>query len=474
MKVARLMVISAILLLGTTMGMVPQILYAGEPLKAKELVQRTCAGCHRLDGAPASRFEKKAPDLIGVGSKFKHEWLVGLLEGKEKPVYAVGYRWDQAAGAIPHMTVSRAEAEAIAEYLETDFTDPRVKTGAIDLSTFSKQEAAFGEKIFTEHACIGCHQIREGGKAVGGPQSSSFMDAGKRLKGDWIYRFNSNPPDFVPHSGEFVGDVSTLGLRYVTGFIATRGWDDFQFYEPWKSKEFGEASVGRGAVIYKQYCSQCHGATGKGDGPAAPGLNPKPAIHANIPFEKLPIDYLYNVVYYGGRSVGKAPTMPYWGLTIGQQGVTDVIAYMKVTFKGETQVAQAPTTATGVGGGPSGVCPQPRNTAKAPEEYLKMTNPLPASTATVKAGKILFLETATPLACVQCHGAKGDGQGMMGASMTPPPRNFTCGKMMKDLSDGQLFWIIKNGSSGTGMMAFAGLPGEEIWQMIQYIRSLAR
>lgn len=62
----------------------------------------------------------------------------------------------------------------------------------------------------------------------------------------------------------------------------------------------------------------------------------------------------------------------------------------------------------------------------------------------------------------------------MGIALIPPARNFLSGQTMKDLSGGQLFWIIKNGSPGTGMMAFAGLPDEEIRQMIQYIRSLVR
>lgn len=55
----------------------------------------------------------------------------------------------------------------------------------------------------------------------------------------------------------------------------------------------------------------------------------------------------------------------------------------------------------------------------------------------------------------------------MGAALIQPRRNFLCGQTMKDLSDGQLFWIIKNGSPGIGMMSFVGLPVEEIWQMIQ-------
>jgi mono/diheme cytochrome c family protein len=75
---------------------------------------------------------------------------------------------------------------------------------------------------------------------------------------------------------------------------------------------------------------------------------------------------------------------------------------------------------------------------------------------------------------VMCHGEQGDGKGLMGAALVPPPRNFTCGAMMKDLPDGQLFWIIKNGSPGTGMMPFGTLPDEQVWQLIHYIRSLAK
>ena len=248
-----------------------------------------------------------------------------------------------------------------------------------------------------------------------------------------------------------------------------QGVKDFKHYEPWTSPEFGMASVDRGKVLYKEYCSQCHGATGKGDGPAASGLDPKPAIHANIPFEKLPIEYLYNVINHGGVAVGKSPNMPYWNLTIGQQGVADVIAYLKATFKGAPEAAAAVS-----GGGPTGVCPQERKTAKAPGDFLSKANPLPASAGTINAGKTLFLQTAKPLACAQCHGEKGDGQGLLGAALVPPPRNFTCGRTMKDIPDGQLFWIIKNGSPGTGMMAFAGMPDDEVWQVIRYIRSLAR
>lgn len=41
------------------------------------------------------------------------------------------------------------------------------------------------------------------------------------------------------------------------------------------------ASVNIGKTLYKTYCSPCHGDKGKGDGPAAASLNPKPADHTS-------------------------------------------------------------------------------------------------------------------------------------------------------------------------------------------------
>jgi mono/diheme cytochrome c family protein len=356
------------------------------------------------------------------------------------------------------------------DYFEKHFIDPLVTIGAFDLSKVTKKSVEFGAQAFKDHACIGCHTIQENGELVGGPQSVNLAESGKRYNADWVFRFGINPQDYTPHSGEFLADATEVGLRALIGYLMTLGVPDFQYYEPWTSPEFGQASVTRGKVLYKEYCSQCHGATGKGDGPAASGLSPKPAVHVNIPFEKLPMEYLYNVIAHGGRSVGKSTSMPYWDLTIGQQGVADVIAYLQKTFTGTPEMASTSPK----GDGPSGVCPQPRKTKRSPGKFRKMTNPLAASPDNVKAGEILYQQTAQPLACMNCHGVKGDGQGPMGAALDPRPRNFTCGKTMKDISDGQMYWIIKNGSTGTAMMAFKGMPDNQVWQLIHYIRSLTK
>jgi mono/diheme cytochrome c family protein len=118
-------------------------------------------------------------------------------------------------------------------------------------------------------------------------------------------------------------------------------------------------------------------------------------------------------------------------------------------------------------------CVQKRKTPQAPSNIFKQTNPLKATPENISAGKKLYTKGAKPLACVQCHGILGSGKGKMASGMTPKPRDFSCQAMMKDIPDGQLFWVIKNGSKGTGMMGFKTLTDNQIWQTVSYIRQFS-
>ena len=122
---------------------------------------------------------------------------------------------------------------------------------------------------------------------------------------------------------------------------------------------------------------------------------------------------------------------------------------------------------------PSGLCPQTRGTSPAPEPYTGMTNLLPASKENIAAGKQLFHQDVQPIPCETCHGFKGNGFGVIFARMQPYPRDFTCYQIMKEVSDGQLFWIIKHGSHGTRMKPFKKLEEDEIWQLVHYVRHFA-
>ena len=114
-----------------------------------------------------------------------------------------------------------------------------------------------------------------------------------------------------------------------------------------------------------------------------------------------------------------------------------------------------------------GKCPQPRKTKAAPGSVAKKDKTGKADAAN---GKKLYNKTAKPMACKMCHGDKGDGGGKLGKALKPAPRNFTCAATMKDVSAGQMFHIIKNGSAGTGM-AKQKLSDKEIWDVVKYIRT---
>jgi len=124
----------------------------------------------------------------------------------------------------------------------------------------------------------------------------------------------------------------------------------------------------------------------------------------------------------------------------------------------------------GMGRSGSGICPQTRTTPQAPDTIAQQKNPFESNAENFIKGESLYQWTAEPNPCKTCHGPRGNGLGMMAQGLSPMPRNFTCSQTMKEVSDGQMFWIIKNGSPGTGMPAYKFLSDDEIWKLIVYIR----
>lgn len=55
----------------------------------------------------------------------------------------------------------------------------------------------------------------------------------------------------------------------------------------------------------------CHGQSGKGDGPGAAALNPKPRDYTNAEWQKtVTDDEIAKIIVQGGAAVGKSPNMP--------------------------------------------------------------------------------------------------------------------------------------------------------------------
>ncbi len=114
---------------------------------------------------------------------------------------------------------------------------------------------------------------------------------------------------------------------------------------------------------------------------------------------------------------------------------------------------------------PPAECPQPRFTGQAPEALRLRVNPLAADAANLAAGRELYLRQSEP-ACRVCHGDQGRGNGPLAGQFDPRPRNFSCAATIDGIADGQLAWIIENGSPGTVMPPFPGLSEKQVWQLV--------
>jgi mono/diheme cytochrome c family protein len=96
------------------------------------------------------------------------------------------------------------------------------------------------------------------------------------------------------------------------------------------------------------------------------------------------------------------------------------------------------------------------------------TNPTSPTVDSIARGRQAYLNN-----CAACHGAEARGGGpMAGTTQVPPPALTGPSSHLGVHSDGELFRIIGNGLPG-GMPSWAGkLSEREIWDVINFLRSL--
>ena len=83
--------------------------------------------------------------------------------------------------------------------------------------------------------------------------------------------------------------------------------------------------------VFKFYCAQCHGPTGKGDGPNVTKdfpVSPRNFTNAKE-MDKLSDADLKNVIMDGGPSVSKSPMMPPWGKTLTVEQVDGLVKHLR-------------------------------------------------------------------------------------------------------------------------------------------------
>jgi mono/diheme cytochrome c family protein len=104
---------------------------------------------------------------------------------------------------------------------------------------------------------------------------------------------------------------------------------------------------------------------------------------------------------------------------------------------------------------------------KVPPEAAKQVNPVkPTATSQARAKKLYGFD------CAMCHGEKGDGQGDLAADMKLSLKDWRNPATLKDMSDGELNYIITKGKGKMPAGADQMKP-DEIWNMVSYVRSFA-
>ncbi len=94
-------------------------------------------------------------------------------------------------------------------------------------------------------------------------------------------------------------------------------------------------------------------------------------------------------------------------------------------------------------------------------------NPIAATPDNISKGRDEFADH-----CAICHGNNGSGQTLINSGLYPPAPDLR-EAATQNLSDGEIFYIIKNG------VRFTGMPGwdhsdEENWILVGFIRYLPR
>ena len=210
-----------------------------------------------------------------------------------------------------------------------------------------------------------------------------------------------------------------------------------------------------GHEVYAVRCAPCHGPGGKGDGPYAMLLSPRPR------------DFTMGMFEYRSTESGSLPTdddlrrtitkglpgtaMPAWGKFIKGDSLDAVIAYLK-TFSSRFESEQ----------------PKPIRTGPEP----------PSTPTNIEAGRKVYEKVQ----CASCHGTDGRGAGATATAFQnasgydiqmrdlTEPWTFRGGSAARDI-----YLRFRTGLDGTPMPSFVGaVSDKEMWLLAIYVTSMAR
>ena len=101
-----------------------------------------------------------------------------------------------------------------------------------------------------------------------------------------------------------------------------------------------------------------------------------------------------------------------------------------------------------------------------PVKAARELNPVKPTSDSIAEGKKIYTYD-----CATCHGVSGDGKTDIAKDLKIP--DLTDPTLQKDRTDGELFYILKNGHGDMPPEGDRAKP-ERLWDLVNYVRSLAR
>lgn len=200
--------------------------------------QRGCAQCHTIQGPEAKvpvteRHKLKGPTLWYAGSKFRPGYLGRWLA---KPQAFRGVRWGTMdKGETPHPALPPAEAKEVAGFLE-GLKDPEMPTGVVPGwgDKLPRQVLRRARILFQkEQPCYACHMVHirktvyRQAVEVGGFTGPHLIDAGLRLRPDFVVALLKSPERYAPngrmprYGNQAFTPLSEQDLIALAAYIAT-------------------------------------------------------------------------------------------------------------------------------------------------------------------------------------------------------------------------------------------------------------
>jgi mono/diheme cytochrome c family protein len=116
--------------------------------------------------------------------------------------------------------------------------------------------------------------------------------------------------------------MSTLSIFFLVVIVNMISWPA------------GLSAAEEPGALFTELCSVCHGIDGKGDGPSARGLEPKPADFTDCKaMAKDADDVLFKIIKAGGQSVGRSTVMPAWGDSLSDQQIGELVRFIRALCK---------------------------------------------------------------------------------------------------------------------------------------------